>query len=214
MVRRFLFLSVICLSFVLGFALLGYFYVASATNKDIYSDMGNIHQHDVALVLGTSKRLKNGSSNPYFYTRVQAAATLYKNGKVKKILVSGDNGHVTYNEPKDMLNALIALGVCREDIVMDHAGFRTFDSMVRAKEVFGQQSLIVVSQRFQLQRALFIASAKNMKVVGFEAEDPQLSGNFLFAREILARTKALMDCYLLNTAPRYLGQKEEIRVNS
>jgi SanA protein len=188
-----------------------YYYTCSATNSRIFGDIEKVVPHDVALVLGTSKYLRNGWANPYFYNRVDAAAELYLKGKVKKILVSGDNAHITYNEPMDMLRALMAKGICKEDIILDYAGFRTFDSMIRAREVFGQNSFIVVSQKFQLQRALYIGEAKNMDVIGYEAKDPDISKKVM-VREVFARTKAFLDCYILGTAPRYLGAKEAIEV--
>src|SRR5690606_11301793 len=110
----------------------------------------------VALVLGTSRMLADGRPNRYYAFRIEAALALFHAGKCEKIVVSGDNGTVTYNEPEDMKADLIAGGVPEERIVCDYAGFRTLDSVVRFKEVFGQTTGIVVSQRFHNERAIFI----------------------------------------------------------
>ncbi len=187
-----------------------YWYIVRVTNPNIYTDIAQIDQYDVALVLGTSKYNRSGYRNMYFYNRIDAAVELYQAGKVKKILVSGDNALREYNEPYDMLKALMARGIPRKDIVLDYAGFRTFDSMVRAKEVFGQKSFVVVSQKFHLERALYIGMTKKMDVVGYVAKDPRAASLMLFGREVMARTKAVLDCQLLGTSPKFLGQKELI----
>lgn len=187
-----------------------YWYIVSVTTPKIYTDIDKIGQYDVALVLGTSKYNRNGTRNMYFHHRIDAAVELYQAGKVKKILVSGDNGLREYNEPFDMLKALMARGIPRKDIVLDYAGFRTFDSMVRASEVFGQKSFVVVSQKFHLERALYIGMTKKMDVVGYVANNPSKASFMLFGRELMARTKAVLDCQLLGTTPKFLGQKEVI----
>jgi SanA protein len=209
-VKRFFSISLLGALAMLLFCNAGYWYIAHVSDTHIFTDIDQIGQYDVALVLGTSKYNRNGTRNMYFYHRIDAAVDLYTNGKVKKILVSGDNSLREYNEPFDMLKALIDRGIPRKDIVLDYAGFRTFDSMVRANEVFGQQSFIVVSQKFHLERALYIGLAKKMDVIGYVAKDPIHASNKLFAREIMARAMALLDCKLLGTTPKFLGQKEVI----
>lgn len=208
--KRFITITALGLLTLLLFCSAGYWYIGRLADSHIYTDIEKLDQYDVALVLGTSKYNKSGTRNMYFYHRIDAAVDLYNHGKVKKILVSGDNAQKEYNEPFDMLKALMDRGIPRKDIVLDYAGFRTFDSMVRANEVFGQQSFIVVSQRFHLERALYIGLAKNMDVVGYPAKDPNQANLPLFAREVMARTKAMLDCKLLGTTPRFLGQKEVI----
>ncbi len=190
-----------------------YWYIANVTSPHIHTDITSLGVYDVALVLGTSKYSKAGNRNMYFYHRIDAAVALYNSGKVKKILVSGDNSQKEYNEPFDMLKALMERGIPRKDIVLDYAGFRTFDSMVRAKEVFGQKRFVVISQKFHLERALYIGMNKDMDVVGFVAKDPTRANIPLFAREIMARTKAVLDCQLLGTTPKFLGQKEVINMD-
>lgn len=208
--KRFFIISMWAFAVLLFFCSMSYWYIAKATSKHIYSDASQLGVYDVALVLGTSKYSKSGHRNMYFYNRIDAAVELYNAGKVRKILVSGDNSERAYNEPYDMLKALMERGIPRKDIILDYAGFRTFDSMVRAKEVFGQQRLVVISQKFHLERALYIGMVKGMDVAGYIAKDPKSSNIPLFAREVFARTKAVLDCQLLGTTPKFLGQKEVI----
>ncbi len=186
-----------------------YGYIGLNSNVKIHSEVEDLPNYRIALVLGTSVKLADGGENLYFSKRMEAAHSLYKTGKVSKILVSGDNGHISYNEPIYMKNALLELGVPDKDIILDYAGFRTFDSMVRAKEVFGLDSIIVVSQRFHLQRAIFIAESKGLNVVGYVAEDPPQTIRTKL-REIPARVSAFLDCFILNTQPRFLGEPEII----
>ena len=102
-------------------------------------------------------KLKNGNNNLYFDYRILAAVELYKAGKIKYILISGDNRKKDYNEPEEMKKALIQKGVPAKFIYLDYAGFRTLDSVVRAKEVFGQNQLTIISQRFHNERAIYLA---------------------------------------------------------
>ncbi len=210
--KRFLIISAATIALAIVFCGASYQLVSSSTQQEIFSRADELNNYDVALVLGTSRYTKWGGENQYFRYRIDAAAELYFSGKVKKILVSGDNGKKSYNEPRHMYQALLERGIPREDIVLDYAGFRTFDSVVRAREIFGQNKFVVVSQKFHLERAIYIANSKNMDVVGYTARDPQSAQNKLFTREILARTKAILDCYVLGTAPRFLGEKVDINI--
>lgn len=190
-----------------------YLLVEHAGKDTVYTDTDNIGKYDVALVLGTSKRTRTGRKNPFFSYRIDAAADLYFSGKVKKILVSGDNSLKEYNEPQDMYEALVNKGIPKDDIVLDYAGFRTFDSVVRAREVFGQEKFIVVSQQFHIERAIYIAHSKHMdNVVGYAAKDPTTARTKMFTREILARTMAVLDCYVLGTSPKFLGDKVDMNI--
>lgn len=180
----------------------------SAEGK-IYSDVNVVPGTDVAVVLGTSRWLLNGCENNYFTYRIDAAASLYLTGKVKKILVSGDNGTTYYNEPYEMLNALIDKGVNAKDIVLDYAGFRTFDSMIRANKVFGLNNFIVVSQDWHCERAIYIGKANNISITGFAAKDPNVSTKAQL-REYPARVSAFLDCYILKTHPKFLGDKIDV----
>ncbi len=186
-------------------------WVVASTNRRIYDEVNEVPAAKVCLLLGTSRNTSNGA-NVFFMQRMYAAAELYHAGKVKKIIVSGDNSTDNYNETEAMRRELVKLGVPTEDIVNDHAGFRTLDSVVRAKSVFDQEDIIVVSQRFHIQRALFIADAKGIKATGFVAKDP-LHGTPYYKvmfREYFARVKAALDCYVLGTQPKFPGPKEPI----
>ena len=192
------------LGFAMAIALL-YGWMDLRAADEIHSGAFQAPRHDVAVVLGTARWIAEGRENLYFRHRIDAAADLYLNGRVQKILVSGDNSRESYNEPREMFRALVDAGVRAEDIVMDYAGFRTFDSMVRASQVFGLSRFIVVSQRFHLSRALYIARSKGLEVSGFAAYDPRSSRNTR-VREVGARVKAFLDCQILGTKPRFLGE--------
>jgi SanA protein len=134
-------------------------------------------------------------------------------GKVKHLLVSGDNHAVGYDEPSDMKQAVLALGVPESAVTLDYAGFRTLDSIVRAKEVFGQTKLTIVTDRFHAYRAVFIARHCGIEAVAYcSAEVPVKWSAEARLRECGARVKAVLDLFVLNTHPRFLGPKEEIRV--
>ena len=200
-----------CVGFIFG--CLTILLINRSVNKSaegkIYTDSNTIPAKDVAVVLGTSRWLTNGYENNYFTYRINAAANLYLNGKVKKILVSGDNGTASYNEPFEMFDALVDKGVNPDDIVLDYAGFRTFDSMVRANKVFGLNNFIVVSQDWHCERAIYIGQSQNISMIGFAAKDPNISTKAQL-REYPARVSAFIDCYVVKNQPKYLGEKVEV----
>ena len=185
--------------------------VATVSKNCCYSSVETIPHRRVGLVLGTSKSLKNGTPNLYFKYRIEAAAALYHSGKINKILVSGDNSVKSYDEPSDMRDALMALGVPGSAIHLDYAGFSTFDSMVRAKKVFGLKKLTVISQRWHNERAIYIAQKNGMDVIGFNAKDVQLRKISVKnrIREFLARTKMAFDIFF-GKEPHFLGDPIEI----
>ncbi len=185
--------------------------VEEIARKHIYENIENVPSKNAALVLGTSLRLSNGRVNPYFLYRIQAAVELYKNGKVNYLIVSGDNGRESYDESTDMKNMLMELGVPESAIYLDFAGFRTLDSVVRCEAIFGQTEVIVVSQKFHNERAVFLAKAKGINAIGYNAKDLNTSlGLRVHLREKLARVKAVMDI-ILRTKPKYLGPKIELK---
>lgn len=189
----------------------GYFLVSFKSDEAVFSKIDEVPPAKVAVLLGTSRYLSNGKQNLYFKYRMDAATELFRKGKVEYILVSGDNSERSYNEPRAMRQALIERGIPPERIVLDFAGFRTLDSMVRAREVFGQQNFIVVSQEFHNQRAVFIARAKGIDAVGFNARDVEVSAGLRTRlREVFARGKMLLDLYVLNTQPKFLGEEVKI----
>jgi len=171
----------------------------------VATDFNDLQYNEVGLLLGTS-RYAYGGPNLYFVHRINAAAELYRAGKVKSILVSGDNSRASYNEPRDMNEALIAAGVNAEDIYLDYAGFSTLDSVVRASKVFNIKSLTVISQQFHCERAIYIARAHGIKAVGYAAKDVSgASATRVKVREYLARAKAVMDVAIIGTEPTYYG---------
>ncbi|OQW92672.1 MAG: hypothetical protein BWK79_14175 [Beggiatoa sp. IS2] len=188
-------------------------WVEYQTQERIYSDINEISTKNVALVLGANKFIKGGQINLYFKYRMDAAEQLYKTGKVKHLLVSGDNRSHFYNEPIDMKKSLMQRGIPEQAITLDYAGLRTLDSIVRAKEIFSQDDFIIVSQAFHNQRALFICDFYGIKAIGFNAHDvPFNSGIKVKIREYFARLKVVLDLYILKTQPRFLGEKEDISI--
>ncbi len=186
-------------------------WVVRSTNARVLTDYKLLPDSGVALVLGTSHRLSNGSPNPFFHNRIATAAELYNEGKIVHFIVSGDNRTRYYNEPVEMQKALIKLGVPTEAITLDYAGLRTLDSIVRCKEIFGQTNITIITQPFHSYRALFISNYFNVSAVALVANEPsQEAALKVYLREYLARTKAILDLYLLGTEPRHLGDKEPI----
>lgn len=172
-----------------------------------HAEIDSIPNMKTALVLGTIPNLKSGAANPYFSYRIELAAKLYHSGKVKQFVLSGDNHVEGYDEPEAMRLALIALGVPDSVLFLDYAGFRTLDSVLRLKAIFGQDSAIVVSQKFHNERAVFIANKESMTLFGANAQDVGTSfGLQTQLREYLARVKCVVDLYVLNTAPKFYGE--------
>lgn len=185
--------------------------VTETTQEYLYSKVEHVPKHKVGLVLGTSKILNNGNVNLYYSHRLNAAYKLYEANKVEFILVSGDNSTTNYDEPSAFKNDLITLGVPENKIYLDYAGFRTLDSMVRAKEVFGLTDFIVVSQQFHNERAVFIARAKGIEAIGFNAENvSQRYGFKTNLREKFARVKVFVD-FILGKKPKFSGKMIEIK---
>lgn len=211
---RFLLRSIILLgTLAFVFAVVANVWIMWETADDIHFAIDEMPPMQVGLVLGTSKRSVDGGPNSFFTTRMEAAAALYRAGKIKHLILSGDNNTKYYNEPKDMYNMLVSLGVDKEDMTLDYAGFRTLDSIVRSKEVFGQQQIMIITQQFHAYRALFICRFYGIKAVAFASEDAAESGmKAVVSREWLARPKAILDLYILRQPPKFLGDKEEIEI--
>ena len=182
-----------------------YLFVSIYSKKYIYDSIEEIPYNDVALVLGTSKYLYNGRVNMYFKFRMDAAYELYKSGKIKFILVSGDNRNRFYNEPRQMRLDLIRLGVDKKHIFLDFAGFRTRDSIIRANKVFNLTNFTIVSQPFHNERAIFIARQKNINVVAYNARNVRkLYRIRQFPRELAARVLMIVDI-IFNKPPKFYG---------
>ena len=198
--------------FVLLFAFTNLWIVRSTKSK-IYSDVTKLPHHRIALVLGTSHRTSSGSPNPFFEKRIETAAELYRIGKIDHFILSGDNRTMYYNEPMAMLKALLKKGVPASAITLDYAGLRTLDSIVRCKQIFGQNKIIIITQPFHSYRALFISKYYDMDAIAMVAEEPDFEYSIkVRVREYLARSKAVLDLYVLKTNPRFMGKKEQIKV--
>lgn len=184
--------------------------VSHFTKKQIYTSVEEIPHNKVGLLLGTIKKLDSGYLNNYYKYRIEACTKLYKAGKIDFVLISGDNSRKDYDEPTEMKKDLIKNGIPGNRIYLDYAGFRTLDSVVRSKEIFGQNKVTIISQQFHNQRAVFIANFKNIEAVGFNAKDVSAYYGFkTMLREKLARVKMLLDL-LFGKEPKFLGKKIEI----
>ena len=180
-------------------------------SKDFNTEnLNKLPNEKVGLVLGTGKVLANGYPNLYFTYRINAAAELYQAGKVQYFIVSGDNSQKNYNEPEDMKLALMEKGIPENHIFEDFAGFRTLDSVVRAKEIFGQSSFIIISQKFHNERAIFLAQKNGIKAYGYNAKNVNAYAGFKTnLREKFARAKVFLDL-LTEKEPKFGGDKIQI----
>jgi len=179
--------------------------IESDTDNAVFTVAEDVPYNRVGLLLGTSQYLRSGRPNLYFSYRIEAAVALFRAGKVERFIVSGDNSRKEYNEPEDMQMALMAVGIPADRIHLDFAGFRTFDSVVRADKVFGQRSFTVISQDFHNRRAIYIAQQLGLDAVGFNARDVNAHyGLRTRLRERLARVKVFVDM-LLGKEPKFLG---------
>jgi SanA protein len=194
-------------------------FVLIAINTHIYlftkkyktDNVTEIAPSKTALVLGTAKYKKEGGKNEFFFNRLIAAVALYKAGKIDYFILSGDNSHSSYNEPMMMKKELLRLGVPENVIYLDFAGFSTLDSVIRCREIFGQQSFIIISQSFHNRRALYIARKNGINAFGFDAPDVTSFASFKTKfREIFARIKMMMDIYLFKTQPHFLGEQIQL----
>lgn len=185
-------------AFTLIFISLVSFFVSTSSSWRKTSNINDVPTRRVALVLGTSPWTVDGEANQYFAARMNGAAELYFSGKVDRLLVSGDNRTDHYNEPIKMKNALVALGVPQEDIILDYAGRDTLDSVLRTRDIFGVTDPVIVTQRFHADRAVVMAEWNGMDAVAFivpdgARRDVRLK---LAVREVLARIKMLLELVL------------------
>lgn len=196
------------------FTLAGNWWVLRAADAQLHERLDAVPAAEVGLVLGCSARLADGRANLYFRHRVDAAAALYRAGKVRHLLVSGDNHVSTYSEPDDLRDALMERGVPREHITLDYAGFRTLDSMFRARDVFGLQRVIVVSQPWHAARAIYLGRQHGLTVDAYCARDVRDQGWRLrqLTREALARAWMILDVHVLGTRPKFPGPYEPIEL--
>ena len=178
--------------------------------ESMYDNITETPSKKVGLLLGTAKYVKGGWINLYYTHRITAAVELYKAGKIEYILISGDNGHESYDEPTLMKEDLMAAGIPESAIYLDYAGFRTLDSVVRCKRIFGELDILVISQQFHNERAVYIARARGIQAVGYNAQDVNAKYGFKTRiREYLARTKMFLDLWF-GKEPKFLGEEIQI----
>lgn len=179
-------------------------WISLKTAPFIYENVSSLPHRQVGVVLGTAKYYRTGVINQYYLYRMQGALNAYNSGKVNYLLLSGDNALQSYNEPMTMRRDLIKAGVDPADIVLDYAGFRTLDSIVRTRKVFDTNDFIIITQRFHCERALFIALQLGIQAQCYAVPSPKNMLSVRF-REVGARLGALADLFLLKREPRFLG---------
>jgi SanA protein len=173
-----------------------------------FSGVNAIPERRVGLVLGCSRLLSDGRRNLFFDNRMEAAAALFHAGKVRYLVVSGDNHSADYDEPRDMKERLVTLGVPENRIFCDYAGFRTLDSIVRVREIFGQIHVTVISQKFHNERAIFIARHRGIDAIGFNAPEVDAFNSFKTkCREMVARANMLIDLFVVRRQPKFHGER-------
>jgi len=186
------------------------FWVVYSTRSQVYFNIRTLPSNDVGLVLGTSKFVKSGKENLFFRYRMEATARLWKEGKIKYVILSGNNDSEYYNEPSDMRKALLKLGMPESVMTLDYAGYRTFDSVVRCKEVFNQEKITIISQNFHNARALFIGNQEGMEAIAFAAQDvPDGYSLRTLIREYLARPLALLDVFIVHPKPERANRERK-----
>ena len=184
--------------------------VKNDVKESMYDNITETPSKKVGLLLGTAKYVKGGWINLYYTHRITAAVELYKAGKIEYILISGDNGRESYDEPTLMKEDLMAAGIPESAIYLDYAGFRTLDSVVRCKRIFGELDILVISQQFHNERAVYIARARGIQAVGYNAQDVNAKYGFKTRiREYLARTKMFLDLWF-KKEPKFLGEEIQI----
>lgn len=187
---------------------LGNLWIEFRARGRIFTSVANVRPNDVALVLGTSNRTPGGYENPFFAGRIAAAADLFRAGKARHLLLSGDNRTADYDEPTQMQRALIAKGIPASAMTLDYAGFRTLDSFARARDVFGLTRLTIVTDDFHAARSVLLAHHFGIDAqVLCSAPVPARWSMKTRLREIGARCRALLDIYVLHAKPHFLGER-------
>ena len=186
-------------------------YVNLITSSRRYTNIVTVPQQPVAIVLGAGI-LSDGTPTPMLSDRVVAAAKLYKQGRVQKLLMSGDNSREDYDEVTAMQDYAVELGVAPEDITLDHAGFSTYESCYRAKEIFGIEQAVIVTQKFHLSRAVYLCNHLNVNAIGLGTPDwetyPFRNIMLYSLREKFSTLKALWEVHITRPQPTFLGPFE------
>lgn len=196
-----------CFLFILSILSIS-FYISKFSEKYIYSEIENVPVNRVGIVPGTSKYLVNGRRNRFYLYRIEAAVHLYKNKKIEYILVSGDNSTKYYNEPVGIQKDLVERGIPVNRIYLDYAGFRTLDTVLRAREIFALTQYTFISQPFHNERAIFIGKNHGIDIIAYNARDVGMFDGYKTTfREYFARIMAFIDIFILNTSPKFGGEK-------
>lgn len=180
----------------------------------MYDSTDQVKNNQIGLVLGTAKKVSPSQANLHFENRMEAAAELYREGKVSHLLVSGDGGSKYYNEPRDMTAKLISLKIPKQAISSDNSGYRTLDSIVRAKKVYGLENVTIISDGFHVNRALFVAKSMGLDAIAFSSQPVSLKQSLRArVREYLARVLVVLDLYVFDTQPDQLGEPISIVIS-
>jgi SanA protein len=191
-------IGVVVVFALLAFPFLNFSYVSGHYKPHMYYRVESVPEKYAALVLGAGLLL-DGRPSDILHDRVVAAVRLYKAGKVKKLIMSGDNREVSHNEPESMRVLAMQLGVPDEDIQPDYAGRRTYDSCWRVKKIFSQDDIVIVTQSFHLTRSLYLCDKLDVRAVGFMSDTPRygkLAWNYWRLRDIYALGYSLKDLYV------------------
>ena len=179
-------------------------YIVQSTKDYVLNNVSEAPESDAVMVLGALVYNNSGKPSLTLRDRLDYGYELYMHGKAKKILVSGDHGQTDYDEVNVMKDYLMEKGVPREDIFMDHAGFNTYDSMYRAKEIFCIEILLICTQDFHIARSIYIARSLGIDAYGYPCDDRGINNQLNKLRESLARVKAFADI-TVKRKPKYLG---------
>lgn len=191
--------------------LLANLWVLGQTRERIDYHLPQCRAEQIGIVFGTSHWTRSGARNPYFEARMSASARLLRLGRIDHLLLSGDNRTLSYNEPITMWRDLRGREVPETAMTLDYAGFSTFDTLARAREVFGVERALLITQAWHLPRALFIAGSVGIEAHGCAVEERVVKGQWrLAAREWVARLATLGDLYLWGREPYFLGPPEPL----
>lgn len=188
-------------------------YISIATHDDRYTQPEQVPAEKVAIVFGAGL-LSDGKPTPFLAARIETAVKLYQLNKVQKLLMTGDNSRVAYNEVKSMQEYAHDLGVPMKNIALDYAGFSTYESCYRAHKVFGVHQAVVITQNYHLPRTIYTCDRLGVKTVGLGTPDIEIYGLLGMIpdlkREMLANVKALVEVNITRPRPTFLGSFEEL----
>lgn len=212
-IKALFWLIFICVIMILTITGINIYMTSSVSDNIISLEEAKDVDADCIIVLGAGVR-KDGTPTLMLEDRIIIGDRLYEDGAAPKILMSGDHGREAYDEVNVMKNYSIEEGVPSEDIFMDHAGFETYDSMYRAKEIFGAKKVVIVTQKYHLYRALYIAKSLGLEAYGVSSDLQFYSKKMVYwkFRECIARVKAFAKC-IIKPEPKYLGDPIDIKAS-